>query len=292
MQSQPQITNAHSFEWSDRGFGRPAPSIRSGRSTSSRGGTPRAGPCSPPPFPLCGQMAETENLKARFGVMVTTRPLSKLAANGDADAQFRLGYRFAFCKDKRRRNLKRAFSMWKAAAEQGHVRARFYLGTCYDFGSGIRRNARRAMFWYHQAAMANHDVAQYNLALGYRDGLGVPRSQRIAVKWLRVSAAAGNADAQNDLGYCLHEGLGVGKDGRQAFRWYLRAAREGVVRAQFNVGLCYRDGDGIKASKLKAREWLQKAARRRHARAREILRGMLQSTESLDRPPNTVERQT
>jgi TPR repeat protein len=86
--------------------------------------------------------------------MVTTRALSKLAANGDADAQFRLGYRFAFCKDKRRRNLKRAFSMWKAAAEQGHVRARFYLGTSYDSGSGIRRNARRAMFWYHQAALA------------------------------------------------------------------------------------------------------------------------------------------
>ena len=215
--------------------------------------------------------------------MVTTRTLSKLAANGDSDAQFRLGYRFAFCKDRRRRNLKRAFSLWKAAAEQGHVRARFYLGTCYDFGSGIRRNARRSMFWYRQAAMANHDVAQYNLALGFRDGLGVPRSQRIAVKWLRVSAAAGNADAQNDLGYCLHEGLGVGKDRRQAFRWYLRAAREGVVRAQFNVGLCYRDGDGITASKLKAREWLQKAARRRHARAREILRGGLQSTESLDR---------
>ena len=66
-------------------------------------------------------MAETENLKARFAVMVTTRALSKLAANGDADAQFRLGYRFAFGKDKRRRNLKRAFSMWKAAAEQLRV---------------------------------------------------------------------------------------------------------------------------------------------------------------------------
>jgi len=222
-------------------------------------------------------MAETENLKARLAVMVTTRALSKLAANGDADAQFRLGYRFAFCKDKRRRNLKRAFGMWKAAAEQGHVRARFYLGTCYDFGSGIRRNARRAMFWYHQAALANHDVAQYNLALGYRDGLGVPRSQRIAVKWLRVSAAAGNPEAQNDLGYCLHEGLGVSKDRRHAFRWYLRGAKQGVLRAQFNVGLCYRDGDGVKASSSsrRAREWLQKAARRGHAPARKALTGML-----------------
>ena len=204
-------------------------------------------------------------------VMVTTESLSKLAASGDADAQFRLGYRFAFCKDKRRRNLERAFSMWKAAAEQGHLRARFYLGTCYDFGSGTRRNLTRAMFWYHQAAVANDDVAQYNLALGYRDGLGVPRSQRMAVKWLRVAAAAGNPEAQNDLGYCLHEGLGVRKDRRHAFRCYFQAAKHGVLRAQFNIGLCYRDGDGVKASNQQAREWLRKAARRGHAQARDVL---------------------
>ena len=43
--------------------------------------------------------------------MITTRALSKLAASGDADAQFRLGYRFALGRDKRRRNLKRAFSI-------------------------------------------------------------------------------------------------------------------------------------------------------------------------------------
>jgi TPR repeat protein len=78
--------------------------------------------------------------------MITTKARSKLVASGDADAQFRSGYRFAFCDDKRRRNLKRPFIMWKAAAEQGHVRARFYLGTCYDFGSGTRRNSKRAMF--------------------------------------------------------------------------------------------------------------------------------------------------
>jgi len=219
--------------------------------------------------------ALSEGLSEREDIVVTTRALSKLAASGDADAQFRLGYRCAFCRDKRRRNPKRAFSMWKAAAEHGHPRAAFYLGTCYDFGSGTRRNVKRAMLWYHQAALVNHDAAQYNLALGYRDGVGVRRSQRMAVKWLRVSAAAGNAEAQNDLGYSLHEGLGVRKDRGHAFRWYFQAAKQGVLRAQFNVGLCYRDGDGVKASNQKAREWLQKAARRGHAPAREVLTRML-----------------
>jgi TPR repeat protein len=111
--------------------------------------------------------------------MITSKALSKLAAAGDADAQFRS----AFGGDRRQRNLNRAFRMWKASAGQRHVRAMFYLGTCYDFGSGVRRDIRRAMFWYRQAGRAGHEVAQYNLALGYRDGLGAPRSRRMAVKW-------------------------------------------------------------------------------------------------------------
>jgi TPR repeat protein len=156
-------------------------------------------------------MAETNNLKARIACRGHHKSTVEVGGEWRLGRSVPVGIRFAFCKDKRRRNLKQAFSMWKAAAEQGHVRARFYLGTCYDFGSGTRRNLKRAMFWYHQAAVANHDVAQYNLALGYRDGLGVPRSRRVAVKWLRVSAAAGNPEPHNDLGYRLHEGLGMKK---------------------------------------------------------------------------------
>ena len=114
--------------------------------------------------------------------METTKALSKLADRGDPDAQFRLGYRFAFCRDRHRRDLGRAFALWRAAAEQGHVRAQFYLGTCYDFGDGTRRNVRRAMQWYRRAAVAGHETAQYNLAMGLRDGVGVKRDVRAAVR--------------------------------------------------------------------------------------------------------------
>ena len=53
--------------------------------------------------------------------MVTTRALSKLAASGDADAQFRLGYRFAFCKDKRRQEPETGVQ---------HVEGRGRTGAC------------------------------------------------------------------------------------------------------------------------------------------------------------------
>src|SRR4051812_28958861 len=123
--------------------------------------------------------------------METTKALSDLARRGDPDAQFRLGYRLTFCRDLGRRDPPKAFALWKAAAGQGHVRARFYLATCYDLGRGTRKDARLAMHWYQQAAVAGHEVAQYNLAMGLRDGVGVKRNLRAAVRWFRAAAEAG-----------------------------------------------------------------------------------------------------
>ena len=71
--------------------------------------------------------------------METTTALSQLAGRGDLDAQFRLGYRLMFCRDRQHRDLIKAFRLWKQAAEQGHVRARFYLATATTSGRGPAR---------------------------------------------------------------------------------------------------------------------------------------------------------
>ena len=228
--------------------------------------------------------------------METTTARSQLAGRGDLDAQFRLGYRLMFCRDRQHRDLIKAFRLWKQAAEQGHVRARFYLATCYDFGQGTRKNVRLAMRWYQQAALAGHEVAQYNLAMGLRDGVGVRRNLRAAVRWFRSAARAGDPEAQSDLGWCLHEGAGVRKNLREAAEWYHRAAMGGVLRAQFNLGLCYRDGEGVTRNPTKARHWLRKAARRGHTAARELLKTrrrptkVSQADDHLPRSPRSVAR--
>src|SRR5437868_2214567 len=116
--------------------------------------------------------------------MMTTASLRQKAICGNSDAQFRFGYRLAFCRDLKRRDYKEAVSWWRQAAGQNHIRAQFYLGVAFDTGIGVRRNIRRAMTFYKEAAAGGHPEAQYNLALGYRDGAGVSRNQRMAVRWL------------------------------------------------------------------------------------------------------------
>jgi hypothetical protein len=206
--------------------------------------------------------------------MITTKALSERAATGDADAQFRLGYRLAFARNPHLRDLPRAADLWRSASKRGHVRARFYLGTCYDLGRGVRKNRRIAMTWYEQAALAGLSAAQYNLALGYRDGHGVKKSPSLAARWFEAAAKAGDADAQADFGFCLHEGFGVPKNPREAVRWYRRAAKKGVTRAGYNLGLCYRDGDGVTRSIVNALRWFRWAAERGH----ELARGEVESS--------------
>ena len=122
--------------------------------------------------------------------MITTKSLAKRAAEGDADAQFRMGYRLAFGRARKARpNWGRVAQYWRKAAEAGHVRAQFYLGTCYDDGHGVPQDLSKALLCYKKAARRGHDVAQYNIALAYFDGDGVRRSPKKAVEWYSRSAS-------------------------------------------------------------------------------------------------------
>ncbi len=67
--------------------------------------------------------------------MRTTKHLKELAEKGDLDASFQIGYRLAFGRGfSKPRPWKQIFTFWKTADEAGHVRAMFYLATCYDQG--------------------------------------------------------------------------------------------------------------------------------------------------------------
>ena len=94
----------------------------------------------------------------------------------NAENNFNWGYWCAFYGKPRKKYRNRAFEFWTKAAELGHVRAQFYLGTCYDFKIGKKRNLKLAKQWYEKAAKAGHDLAQYNLGFMYRDGIGVRKN--------------------------------------------------------------------------------------------------------------------
>jgi TPR repeat protein len=65
---------------------------------------------------------------------------------------FEEGYRLAFLTRKKTKPWPKIYELWKASAINGHIRAQFYLATCYDNGYGVKKDLTEAFNWYMKAA--------------------------------------------------------------------------------------------------------------------------------------------
>jgi len=66
---------------------------------------------------------------------------------------------------------KKAFDLYKKAAEQGHAQAQFELGFCYARGMGVEEDRLRAYIWFKKAAKQGIEEAQINLSYNYQSVL-------------------------------------------------------------------------------------------------------------------------
>lgn len=161
------------------------------------------------------------------------------APMGDADAQYRLGEKYAHGQCLAKDDVQ-AVRWFAKAAEQGHAGAQFELGEAYDEGwGGVEQDGDKREAWYRKAADQGHARAQYALGeinqMKYKFGEpGVERdaAPARAVAWYRKAAGQGLAEAQYRLGEAYENGLGVAKDDAQAVAWYRKAADQGNTDAR------------------------------------------------------------
>lgn len=125
-----------------------------------------------------------------------------------------------------------ALAEWQPLAEQGHARARFYLGVMYANASGVDRSLRKAVELYRQAAEAGLPEAQNALGFVYRVGNGVAKDDAEAVRWYRLAAEGGIGEAQFNLAGLYARGRGIERDVVQAYKWFSIAAAFGVPEAR------------------------------------------------------------
>ena len=99
--------------------------------------------------------------------------------------------------------------MYRDAAQQGNIDAKFGLGYLYyvgyNDGEDIFQSYELAAEWFREAADQGHDESQYYLGRMYESGEGVIENIDEAMKWYKKAADQGNAYAeeaiaiQNDL---------------------------------------------------------------------------------------------
>ena len=161
-----------------------------------------------------------------------------------------------------------AAAIFTRLAEEGNADAQAYIGYLYHKGKGVEADLGKAVDWYRRAAAKGNRDAQYNLALAYAFGEGVAQDDAEAVMWYRRAAEQGSAIAQYSLGVSYALGEGVSQDNVEAVKWYRAAADQGYAAAQYNLGYMYRSGRAGVRDLNEAIKWYRLAAAQGHPGAR------------------------
>ncbi len=84
-----------------------------------------------------------------------------------------------------------AYRMWRLLADQGNADAQYFLGYMYSDGQGVAHDDAAAVSWWRKAAEQGVAEAAYNLGVRYEDGRGVPQDYVEAHKYYNLAGAAG-----------------------------------------------------------------------------------------------------
>jgi TPR repeat protein len=168
-----------------------------------------------------------------------------------------------------------AFRLMKPLAEQGDATAQYNLGYMYRMGRGVPQDYAEAAKWFRKAAEQGEAIAQNSLGVMYEKGQGVPQDYVEAVKWYRKAAEQGEATAQSNLGFMYDQGQGVAQlnlgamydngqgvpqDYTEAAMLYRKAAEQGLAEPQCYLGIMYKLGQGVPQDYVLAHMWLNLAA--------------------------------
>lgn len=167
--------------------------------------------------------------------------------------------------------------LWKAAAEQGQLKAMHFLGHAYYYGEGAPHDSAEAARWYKRAAEHGHAPSQQLLGFCYQEGFGVDGiDEREAAKWYRRAAEQGNATGQYALGSFYCKGIGVPPDDERAVYWHRKAAEQGCVESSLMMGVYYKNGvGGLKRNYSESMRWFAKADDKGHPEAANDIRDIL-----------------
>jgi hypothetical protein len=128
-----------------------------------------------------------KNLSAQAPETNDFDKLRKLATDGDPNAQFDMGARYATGEDVKQ-DYAESVRWFTLAAEQGHVIAQATLGAYYWAGRGIPQDLGKAYFWSLLAQAGGDEASRYRVSvLASR----MPHSQVAAVQlqandWLKA----------------------------------------------------------------------------------------------------------
>ena len=93
---------------------------------------------------------------------------------------------------------KKAFTLWRTLAQQGHPEAQVFVGLAYKNGWGVARDPQQASMWFQIAAEGGNPSAQFFIGLHYITSDN-PTMVPIGINWLVQAARNGESSARQFL---------------------------------------------------------------------------------------------
>lgn len=200
------------------------------------------------------------------------------AENGNTDAM----YKQALLLYNGQKDIQKAVSIWKKAADLGHTESMYSLAKHYAGDRSNPNNVRKALEYYSKAEKAGHDGAKTAL-------------QQLRQELNKVSTAKpGIQSANQETGTSIKPAKGSpitspspqaveadknkmlynramadynAKKYDDAFRQFHHLAKEGFEHAEYMTGLCYAKGHGTSIDLKQAAVFMRKAADKNHTEA-------------------------
>jgi TPR repeat protein len=94
-------------------------------------------------------------------------------------------------------------------AEQGDAAAQFKLGFLYNIGQGVPKDHCEAVQWIHAAAERGLPEAQYALGCHYAKGEGVARDYVLAHMWFNIAATQDDDYRPNPTAAFMRDSIAV-----------------------------------------------------------------------------------
>ena len=179
--------------------------------------------------------AESTVLITRVVAASSRDGLQRLAANGDARAQWVVGRALRTGLSGFSENKIDSVRLYRLAATQGDARSQNALGFAYDNAEGgLTQDKAEALRLYRLAAAQGNALGQVTVGVSYESGQGgLAQDKAEAVRLYRLAAAQGAAAGQRNLGFMYEYGEGgLTADRAEAVRLYRLAARQGDQFAQ------------------------------------------------------------
>lgn len=181
------------------------------------------------------------------------------AAEGNAEAMWRLSRVYETGYDSIPADTMRWLSLLRGAAQRGNPAAANYLGYIHGEGRGVAQNPDSARYWISRAAEAGDARAAANMAfmLIHKDS-----DHLRAIPYLEKAAGGGVPTAMSLLADLHREGKGVEKDTAAAVSLYESAANAGLEDADLRLlnmmGRSWQRLPAAEAAELGKRYYLEK----------------------------------